>query len=112
MSDVTKIILGLLGPIALLALVAHVLQKRARTKGPLFTAPPSRSGRVIAFLLAIVFTLPTLFEIATFQTHLHVVFPILAVVLAAYALGADKLLRSIQEVTDVESHTNEHSDQE
>jgi hypothetical protein len=107
MSDTVTIVVGLLGPIGLLALVAHLLERRARAKGPLFTGPPSRGGQFAAFLLAIIFLLPLIFlafDAASSSpgrpyVHVPILFLVpafLSVALAAYALGASKMLRDLQ----------------
>jgi hypothetical protein len=99
MYDVLAIVAGLALGIGFLVIVAGALERRARSQGPLFTRPPTPAGRVAAILFALIFGGAFLAELS-FMERYHVVFPILAIALLAYALGAFKVLSSIQGATD------------
>lgn len=99
MSDTTIAILGVVVVIGLLIVVASALDRRSKTKGSLFTRKPSPTMRIIAILLGLLFGGIFVAEFL-WSDSIHIVPPILAVVLLAYAFGAEKLIKKIQEKSE------------
>jgi UDP-N-acetylmuramyl pentapeptide phosphotransferase/UDP-N-acetylglucosamine-1-phosphate transferase len=75
--------------------VISLLEYRLKTKGPLFSGAATPRMRLLALLLGIVFTVLFVNEL-TSSDVIHLVFPILAVALIGYSLGAGALLRRVQ----------------
>lgn len=95
MSDillfVTFIVIFIVGPFWLIS----KMDKNARTKGALFTGQPTRWMKALAIGLGIVFAGLFVMELLS-SDALHIVFPILAVALIGYGLGAGQLLSKLQ----------------
>jgi hypothetical protein len=99
MYDLLAIVAGLALGIGFLVLVASLLERRARSQGPLFTRPPTAIGRVFSIAFALFFAGAFVAELL-FADRYHVVFPILAIALFAYGVGAYRFLVGIQRTTD------------
>jgi hypothetical protein len=95
MSDTTIAVLGVILVLAVLIAVASALDKRSKTKGNLFTGKPSRTTRIIAILLGLLFGGIFVAELLWY-TVIHIWPPILAVALLGYGFGAEKLINTIQ----------------
>jgi hypothetical protein len=95
MYDLITILLGILGMFVIVGGIAYWLQNRAAKQGNLFTQPASRPQRVLAFMLGLVFAAVFVFEISSYDKF-HVVMPLLAVLLFAYSLGFNRLIKIVQ----------------
>jgi hypothetical protein len=95
MSELLLLILGLIGMFVVVGGVAYLLQRNVQKNGNLFTRPPSFGIKVIAFLLGLLFLGFFAMEFV-YGTKIHVISPILAIVLFAYAFGAEKLIQTFQ----------------
>ncbi len=92
----TVILASAIGPILIFG-TAFLLERRATTKGPLFTNPATRIQRTIALVLGLMLGGLSVI-VALFVGRLFIVMPILAFALIAYSLGADRFLKMIQEI--------------
>jgi hypothetical protein len=95
MSDTTIAVLGVGLVLGILIVVASALDKRSKTKGNLFTGKPSRTMRVIAILLGLLFGGIFVAELL-WSMVIHIWPPIVAVALLGYGFGAEKLMNTIQ----------------
>ena len=75
--------------------IVSMLDRRVKTKGSLFTGTPSLAMRIVALLLAVVFTGFSVVQLLSTES-IQCLFPILAFASFAYALGATTLLRRLQ----------------
>ena len=91
---IVTIILVLGGAFAVVGGIAYFLQTRAKREGNLFTQPASRSTRILAFLLGLVFAGFFVMEIMS-APKFHVIMPVLAFSLIAYSLGFNRLVESL-----------------
>jgi len=97
MSDALWLVLGLVGMFVVVGGVAYLLQRNVQKNGNLFTRPPSRGMKIIAFLLGFIFLGFTGMEYF-YGTEIHVVPPILALALFAYTFGAEKFIQELQKI--------------
>jgi hypothetical protein len=88
------IVLVLAGAFAVVGGVAYFLQNRAKREGNLFTQPASRSTRIFAFLVGLLFAGFFVLEILS-ADRFHIFLPILAVALFAYSLGFNRMIESL-----------------
>ncbi len=95
MTDLLQSILLVIIFIAVPFWLIHKMDKRATQKGALFTGPATREMRVLAIVLGVVFAGLFIMEIIASST-IHLLFPILALALIGYGLGADPQLRKLQ----------------
>ena len=100
LAIVVVIVFGIVGPFWLI----RKMEKRTTQKGPLFTGKPTRGMRVLAIVLGLLFAGLFIMEVLNSPT-IHIWFPILALALLAYGLGAGKLLSRLQGQNE-----NSHSD--
>ncbi len=95
MTDLLQSILLVIIFIAVPFWLIHKMDKRATQKGALFTGPATREMRVLAIVLGVVFAGLFIMEIIASST-IHLLFPILALALIGYGLGAEPQLRKLQ----------------
>ena len=88
---IALVIVFIVGPFWLI----RRMDKRAAQKGPLFTGKPTRGMRVLAIVLGILFAGLFFMEIIN-SSAIHIWFPILALALLGYGLGAGQLLSRFQ----------------
>ncbi len=85
------VVIFIVGPFWLI----RKMDKRVQKKGALFTGQATRSMRMLAIVLGILFAGIFIMEITTSQI-IHFVFPVLALALIGYGLGAGQLLGKLQ----------------
>ncbi len=88
---VTLVLIFIVGPFWLI----YKMDKRAAKKGALFTGPATREMRTLAIVLGVVFAGLFMMEITSSES-IHLLFPILALALIGYGLGAGQQLRKLQ----------------
>jgi hypothetical protein len=99
MNSTTLAILAVIGLLVALVVVASALDRRSKSKGNLFTQPPSPTMRILAILLGLIFGGIFVAEML-WSEIIHIWPPILAVALLAYAFGAEKLIVAIQKMRE------------
>ncbi len=105
-------IVGVLIVLGLLVVVARFLQRRADSEaGPLFSGPPTRKSRVVAFLLAIPFTAIALSFLAESRNLSFLIPGLVGAALLLYAFGAEGLLRTIQGDKEGDAEPDRTSDE-
>jgi hypothetical protein len=95
MSDTVSAILIVVVLLVGLVVIATALERNSKSRGNLFTTPPSPTMRILAIFLGLLFAGMFVLEVISFN-YIHVLPPILAVAMFAYAIGFDKLLVGIQ----------------
>ncbi len=95
MSAALVTLLVLIGAAVILAVVAPLLDRRAKAHGHLFGGRASVASRLIAFLFALLFGGLSVYQ-AVELGAVTVVFPLLAVAFLAYALGWNSLMARMQ----------------
>jgi phosphatidylglycerophosphate synthase len=95
MYEIMTILLGLIGMFVIVGGIAYFLQNRAKKEGNLFTQPATLKTRITAFIFGMIFTGFFLLEIL-YEDRFHIVMPLLAVFLFAYALGFNRIIESFQ----------------
>jgi hypothetical protein len=95
MSETTIGVIGVIVVLGILIGVAWALDRRSKTKGNLFTGKPTRTMRIIAFLLGLIFGGIFIGELLGSE-RVHLLPPILAVAALGYSFGAEKLMRILQ----------------
>ena len=95
MNDLALVLAVLGGGLALIYFVAKYFEQRSKNQGALFTRSPSRSSRILAFLLAILFGGASLLQILSTE-RVSVVLPFLSLIALLYAFGATKTLTGLQ----------------
>ncbi|MBA3531219.1 MAG: hypothetical protein H0T73_04775 [Ardenticatenales bacterium] len=83
-----------------LALAARALERGALEHGDIMSRPPTRTTRLITFLLGIVFGLWFLFDLFDGSTFVWLWPPILSAIFLLYSFGADKLVRNLERPPD------------
>ncbi len=95
MSAALVTLLVLIGAAVILAVVAPLLDRRAKARGNLFSGRTSVASRVVAFLFALLFGGLSIYQ-AVKLGAVTVVLPLLAVAFLAYALGWNSLVDRMQ----------------
>lgn len=95
MSETTFGILGVIVVLGILFGVAWALDRRSKTQGNLFSGPPTRTMRIIAFLLGLIFGGIFIGELLGSE-RIHLLPPIIAIAAFGYSFGAEKLMRRLQ----------------
>ena len=88
---IAVVIVFIVGPFWLI----RRMEKRAVQKGSLFTGKPTRGMRILAIVLGVLFAGIFILEILN-SSAIHIWFPILALALLGYGLGAGQLLSRFQ----------------
>jgi len=96
--------------LAIVALIAfpliYLMERRLKTRGALFTGPATLGMRVLALVLGLLFAGLFVLELTSSETIL-IWFPILAVALLSYGLGAGRLLGRLQRGTSSKGNITE-----
>ncbi len=95
MTDSLQVILLVIIFIAGPFWLIYKMDKRAAKKGALFTGPATREMRLLAIVLGVVFAGLFINDLISSPT-IHLLFPLLALALVGYGLGADQLLLKLQ----------------
>ncbi len=95
MSAALVTLLVLIGAAVILAVVAPLLDRRAKAHGNLFSGRASVASRVVAFLFALLFGGLSIYQ-AVELGAVTLVFPLLGVAFLAYALGWNSLVDRMQ----------------
>jgi hypothetical protein len=88
-------ILAVIGVLVALVVVMSLMERRVKTDGALFTGQASPTMRLLALLLGFILGGIFLLEL-TSSEEIHLLFPILAIALLGYGLGAGRLLKRLQ----------------
>jgi hypothetical protein len=95
MNETLSAILLVVALLVGLVVIASMLERNSKSRGNLFTTPPSPAMRILAVFLGLLFAGIFVLELTSFDS-VHVLPPVLSVALFAYAVGFDKLLAGIQ----------------
>lgn len=90
-------------------LIIWMLDRRVKKKGPLFSGPTTPFQRILAFILGCAFAAAFIWELFN-STRISFLWPILAVALLGYSLGARSLLDKFQGDSSFGKSVNEKSD--
>jgi len=110
MNDLVMILIVLAGGFVLVGGVAYLFERRAKTKGSLFTAAASPLLRILALLLGLLFAGFSVLEVIS-MNRFHIILPVLAIALIAYSLGSGYLLKSLQHSAKTSSEKPPDEDQ-
>jgi hypothetical protein len=100
MSETTLGILGVIVVLGILFGVAWALDRRRKTEGDLFTGKSTRTLRIIAFLLGLIFGGVFIADLLGPDGKARRLYLIIAIAAFAYTLGADTLMRRLQKSKD------------
>lgn len=92
MSDLFTLIIGLIGMFIVISGAAYMTQSSTKKNG-FFTTAPNATVKAFVFMLGLLFLGLFILEFLT-STSIHLIIPILAAILFAYAFGAEKALNA------------------
>lgn len=95
MANTIQTILLVIIFIALPFWLIYKMDKRSAQKGAFFTGPATRETRRLAIVLGVIFAVLFINELISSPT-IHLLFPLLALTLIGYGLGAGQFLSKLQ----------------